>query len=76
LDLVGPLGREHPGTFSTSCTRPLQLSKSVTMNKPDEKRQGIKVRRVVTGHDAKGRAVFVRDEKVDGTPIPDNKKEN
>jgi hypothetical protein len=46
------------------------------MNKPDEKRQGIKVRRVVTGHDAKGRAVFVRDEKVDGTPIPDNKKEN
>jgi hypothetical protein len=48
----------------------LQLSKSVTMNKPDEKRQGMKVRRVVTGHDAKGLAVFVRDEKVDGTPIP------
>ena len=40
------------------------------MNKPDEKRQGMKVRTVVTGHDAKGRAVFVRDEKVDGTPIP------
>ena len=27
-------------------------------------------RTVVTGHDAKGRAVFVRDEQVDGTPIP------
>src|SRR3989449_443113 len=48
----------------------LQLSKNVTMNKPDEKRQGMKVRTVVTGHDAKARAVFVRDEKVDGTPIP------
>jgi mannose-6-phosphate isomerase-like protein (cupin superfamily) len=48
----------------------LQVSKNVTMNKPDEKRQGIKVRTVVTGHDAKGRAVFVRDEKIDGTPIP------
>src|SRR5215470_6850436 len=48
----------------------LQLSKNVTMNKPDEKRQGMKVRTVVTGHDAKGRAVFVRDERVDGTPIP------
>src|SRR5438093_8558049 len=48
----------------------LQLSKNATMNKPDEKRQGMKVRTVVTGHNAKGRAVFVRDEKVDGTPIP------
>ena len=48
----------------------LQLSKNVTMNKPDEKRQGMKVRTVVTGHNAKGRAVFVRDENVDGTPIP------
>jgi len=48
----------------------LQLSKNVTMNKPDEKRQGMKVLTVVTGHDAKGRAVFVRDQKVDGTPIP------
>ena len=48
----------------------LQVSKNVTMNKPDEKRQGMKVRTVVTGHDAKGRAVFVRDEQVDGTPIP------
>ena len=47
-----------------------QLSKKVTMNKPDERRQGMKVRTVVTGHNAKGRAVFVRDEKVDGTPIP------
>ena len=28
----------------------LQLSKNVTMNKPDEKRQGMKVRTVVTGH--------------------------
>src|SRR6266571_4949526 len=48
----------------------LQVSKNVTMKKPDEKRQGMKVRTVVTGHDAKGRAVFVRDEQVDGTPIP------
>ena len=48
----------------------LQRSKNVIMNKPDEKRQGMKVRTVVTGHNAKGRAVFVRDEKVDGTPIP------
>src|ERR1700730_7171601 len=48
----------------------LQVSKNVTMNKPDEKGQGMKVRTVVTGHDAKGRAVFVRDEQVDGTPIP------
>jgi len=30
----------------------------------------MKVRTVVTGHDAKGRAVFVRDEQVDGMPIP------
>ena len=30
----------------------------------------MKVRKVVTGHDAKGRAVIVRDEQVDGTPIP------
>ena len=30
----------------------------------------MQVRKVVTGHDAKGRAVFVRDERVDGTPIP------
>ena len=48
----------------------LQLSKNVTMNKPDDKRQGMQVRTVVTGHDAKGRAVFVRDEQVDGMPIP------
>src|SRR5215471_17543669 len=48
----------------------LQRSKNATVNKPDEKRQGLKVRTVVTGHNAKGRAVFVRDEKVDGTPIP------
>src|SRR5438874_1220783 len=48
----------------------LQLSKNVTQNKPDEKRQGMQVRAVVTGHDAKGRAVFVRDEQVDGMPIP------
>ena len=46
----------------------LQASKNVTMNKPDEKSQGMKVRTVVTGHDAKGRAVFVRDEQVGGTP--------
>ena len=30
----------------------------------------MKVRKVVTGHDAKGRAVIVRDEQVDGTTIP------
>src|SRR5260370_24436705 len=48
----------------------LQRSKNVTMNTSDEKRQGMKVRTVVTGHNAKGRAVFVRDENVDGTPIP------
>ena len=48
----------------------LQLSKNVTMNKSDEKRHGMQVRQVVTGHDAKGRAVFVRDEQLDGVPIP------
>ena len=48
----------------------LQLSKNATMNKSDEKRHGMQVRQVVTGHDAKGRAVFVRDEQVDGMPIP------
>src|SRR5258705_12047923 len=43
---------------------------------PDEKetrtrrRQEMQVRQVITGHDAKGRAVFVRDEQVDGMPIP------
>jgi hypothetical protein len=40
------------------------------VSKPDEKRQGLKVRTVVTGHDSKGRPVFVQDEQVDGTPIP------
>src|SRR5258708_5426706 len=30
----------------------------------------MKVRKVVTGHDAKGRAIIVQDEQVDGTPIP------
>ena len=30
----------------------------------------MKVRTVVTGHNAEGRAVFVRDEQVNGTPIP------
>jgi hypothetical protein len=30
----------------------------------------MQVRQVVTGHDAKGRAVFVRDEHVAGMPIP------
>jgi mannose-6-phosphate isomerase-like protein (cupin superfamily) len=43
---------------------------------PDEKktqtrrRQAMHIRQVVTGHDAKGRAVFVRDKQVDGIPIP------
>jgi mannose-6-phosphate isomerase-like protein (cupin superfamily) len=30
----------------------------------------MKVRTVVTGHDAKGRSVFVQDKKIEGTPIP------
>src|SRR5258708_17006677 len=30
----------------------------------------MQVGEVVTGHEAKGRAVFVRDEQVDGMPIP------
>ena len=30
----------------------------------------MQARKVVTGHDAKGRAVFVRDEQVDAVPIP------
>ena len=51
--------------FTTNST-----SKNETMNKPDEKKQGMRVRTVVTGHNAKGRAVFVRDEQVDGMPIP------
>ena len=46
-----------------------QVSKNVTANNLDEKKQRMKVRAVVTGHDAKGRAIFVRDEAVDGTPI-------
>jgi hypothetical protein len=43
---------------------------------PDEKetrprrRQAMQVHQVVTGHDAEGRAVFVRDKQVDGIPIP------
>ena len=43
---------------------------------PDEKktqttrRQAMQVHLVVTGHDADGRAVFVRDKQVDGIPIP------
>jgi hypothetical protein len=40
------------------------------VSKPDEKRLGLKVRTVVTGHDAKGRAVFVQDKKVEGMSIP------
>jgi hypothetical protein len=42
----------------------------VTLNKPDEKEAGMQVRRVVTGHDAAGRAVFVQDQQVDAIPIP------
>ena len=30
----------------------------------------MRVRRVITGHDAEGRAVFVRDQQVDAIPIP------
>ena len=30
----------------------------------------MQVRQVVTGHDAKGRAVFAQDEQLDATPIP------
>jgi len=40
------------------------------MNKPDEKETGMQVRKVVTGHDAKGRAVITRDERIDGVPMP------
>jgi mannose-6-phosphate isomerase-like protein (cupin superfamily) len=47
-----------------------QVTNNVTTDDLDEKRQGLKVRTVVTGHDAKGRSVFVQDEKIDGMPIP------
>ena len=30
----------------------------------------MRVREVVTGHDAEGRAVIARDEQIDGVPIP------
>jgi hypothetical protein len=30
----------------------------------------MQVRRVITGHDAEGRAVFVRDQHVDAIPVP------
>src|SRR5258708_24950585 len=60
--------QQHEGKLKMKTK--LQVTKNVTINKPDEKRLGMKVRTVVTGHDAKGRAVFVRDEQVDGTPIP------
>src|SRR5260370_8574283 len=30
----------------------------------------MQLRKVVTGHDAKGRAVIARDERIDGVPIP------
>src|SRR5258708_18318476 len=30
----------------------------------------MRVRQVVTGHDAKGRAVIARDEQLDATPLP------
>jgi len=46
----------------------LRLSKNVTMNKPDEKRQGMQVRTVVTGHNAKGRAVLCEMRKSMGCP--------
>ena len=45
-----------------------QVSKNVTMNKPDEKRQGMKVRTVVTGHDAKGRLFLCETSKSMGHP--------
>jgi len=48
----------------------LQVSKNVAINKPDEKRQGMKGTHGCHRHDAKGRAVFVQDEQVDGTPYP------
>ena len=40
------------------------------MNKTFEKETRMRVRQIVTGHDAKGRAVFVRDEQVDAMHIP------
>ena len=30
----------------------------------------MQVRKVITGHDAEGRAVIARDEKIGGMPIP------
>src|SRR5258708_23155938 len=38
--------------------------------RPTRRRRKMKVRTVVTGHNANGRAVFASREKVDGMPIP------
>src|SRR5467141_4050880 len=69
-DLLTSAREAHSTKGKLKMKTKLQLSKNVTMNKPDEKSQGMKVRTVITGHNAKGRSVFVRDEQVDGMPIP------
>src|ERR1043166_4284603 len=43
--------------------RPKEQKENVTMNKPDGKRQRMKVRTVVTGHNAKGRSVLCDTRK-------------
>ena len=40
------------------------------MGRPAGSRQEMQVRKVVTGHDAEGRAVIAGDEKINGMPIP------
>src|SRR6266487_6201958 len=40
------------------------------MGSPAGRRQEMQVRKVVTGHDAEGRAVIAGDEKINGMPIP------
>ena len=40
------------------------------MGRPAGRRQEMQVRKVVTGHDAEGRAVIAGDEKINGMPIP------
>ena len=46
----------------------LQRSKNMTMNKPDEKRQGMKVRTVVTGHNARVGLFLCETRKSMGRP--------
>jgi hypothetical protein len=46
----------------------LQVSKNVAMNKPDEKRQGMKVRTVVTGHEPRAGLFLCGTSKSMGRP--------